>query len=108
MLRVNHLRTQCASQVLLEGVDRAGDRQNFTKDQPELLLKSVRCLPVNHLRTEDASEVLLMGVDRAGERQNSVEGPARDHSEAGGLASCQSPAHLMCLRGTSGGGLPRR
>ena len=50
----------------------------------------VALLRVNHLRTQDASEVLLMGVARAGE------------------GIMVSPAHPMCLTGTSGGGKPRR
>ena len=66
-LPVNHLRTQCASQVLLEGVDRAGERQNFLVGPPELLLRQVPFFPVNHLRTQVASEVLLTGLARSGE-----------------------------------------
>ena len=67
MPRVNHLRTEGAPEVLLIGIARAGERQNFTEGPPETLLRQVPFLRVNHLRTEDASEVLLRGVARAGE-----------------------------------------
>ena len=66
-LPVNHLRTEGASQVLLEGVTRAGERQNSRADPLELCLRQVAFLRVNHLRTQDASQVLLKGVDRAGD-----------------------------------------
>ena len=89
-LRVIHLRTECASQVLLTGVSRAGELQNFSEDPPEAVLRQVALLRVNHLRTEDASEVLLEGVTRAGE------------------GIMVSPAHLMCPTGTSDWGYPRR
>ena len=90
VLRVNHLRTQYASEVLLKGVTRAGERQNSSEGPSELCLRGVALLPVNHLRIEDAPEPLLRGVTRAGE----------------GLMV--SPAHPGCLTGTSDRGYPRR
>ena len=55
-----------------------------------MFLRGVALFRVNHLRTQDASEVLLAGVTRAGE----------------GLMV--SPAHPVCLTGTSERGRPRR
>ena len=66
-LPVNHLRTQVAPEVLLEGVTRAGERQNFPVDPPEAILRQVPFPPVNHLRTQVAPEVLLTGLARSGE-----------------------------------------
>ena len=85
-----HLRTEGAPQVLLIGIARAGERQNFTEGPPETLLRQVPFLRVNHLRTEDASEVLMRGVCRAGE------------------GIMVSPAHRGCLTGTFDRGHPRR
>ena len=66
-LPVNHLRTQCASEALLRGVTRAGERQNSVEGPSELCLRQAAFLPVNHLRTQDASQALLTGATRAGE-----------------------------------------
>ena len=89
-LPVNHLRTQDDSEVLLTGVTRAGERQNFAEGPPEAILRQVPLPRANHLRTEEASQVLLTGVARAGE------------------GIMVSPAHPMCPTGTSNGGHPRR
>ena len=90
MLPVKHLRTQDASEVLLEGVTRAGERQNSVEGPSELCLRQAAFLPVKDLRTQDAPEALLTVVARAGE------------------GIMVSPAHPMCPTGTSERGQARR
>ena len=130
-LRVIHLRTQGASEILLTGVARAGERQNSAEDPSEPCLRGVPLLRVNHLRTQNTSKVLLRGVTRAGERQNSTKNLLKlylkqitflhvNHLRTQGASQVLlkgvtrageglmvSPAHSMCPTGTSEGGNPR-